>query len=93
MKAEPVMDERLILAPDRFAEIAIWRVAEPVRGSGHRFKYRLALVVNGVCVLRYDNETGKGDHKHVKGAETRYAFTSHERLLADFWSDVANWRP
>lgn len=71
----------------------IWRVAEPVRGSAHRLKYRLALVVDGLCVLRYDNETGKGDHRHVKGAATRYAFTSYERLLADFWSDVENWRP
>jgi len=89
----PVMDERLILAPGRFAELVIWRVSERVRGSTRRLKYRLALVVEGVCVPRYDNKTGKGDHRHVRGAETRYAFTSYERLLADFWSDVENWRP
>ena len=39
------------------------------------------LVVDGVCVLRYDNETGKGDRRHIKGAETSYAFTNCERLL------------
>jgi hypothetical protein len=36
-----------------------------VRGSRHQYKYRLVLVVNDDCVLRYDNEAGKGDHKHV----------------------------
>jgi Family of unknown function (DUF6516) len=30
----------------------------------YRFKYRLALVADGICVLRYDNETGKNDHRH-----------------------------
>jgi hypothetical protein len=50
-------------------------------------------VVAGVCVLRYDNEAGKGDHRHVGGVETAYRFTSPEDLLADFWRDVDQWRP
>lgn len=54
----------------------------------HRFKYRLALVENGVCVLRYDNEAGKGDHRHVDDAEEPYRFTSAETLLADFWAEI-----
>jgi len=53
----------------------------------------LSLIpVNGVCVLRYDNETGKGDHKHVGEEQTRYAFTTAAQLLADFWDDVDHWR-
>ena len=36
------------------------------RGSAHPFKYRLAFIVNGKCILRYDNERGKGDHRHMK---------------------------
>jgi hypothetical protein len=36
----------------------------------------------------YDNERGKGDHRHYQGAETAYGFTSVERLVADFWADV-----
>lgn len=63
----------------------------PVAGSRHTFKYRLALVVDGVCVLRYDNEAGKGDHKHVGEEEEPYTFTTTERLLADFWNDVDEW--
>ena len=65
MKAELLIDERYVLDIGSFVEIVIWRVHRPVRGSAHQFKYRLALIVDEVCVLRYDNETGKGDHRHV----------------------------
>ena len=80
--------ERYVLAEDAFAEIVIWRVPKPVRGSHDHLKYRLALIVRGVCVLRYDNEAGKGDHRHLGAREAAYGFVSHERLLADFWNDV-----
>ena len=60
--------------------------------SIHRLKYRLALVVAGQCVLRYDNEIGKGDHRHVGDVETAYSFEGYENLLADFWTDVDEWR-
>jgi len=49
----------------------------------------LAYVVRGVCVVRYDNETGKGDHRHVGKRERAYEFTSLEKLQSDFWADVA----
>jgi hypothetical protein len=39
-------------------------------------------------VLRYDNEAGKGDHRHLRDAQQRYHFTAPETLLADFWRDV-----
>ena len=92
MKAEAVAHERHILAEDTFAEFVIWRVPRPLKGSGHRFKYRLALVVAGECVLRYDNETGKSDHRHKGRLETAYEFDGYEKLLADFWADVDAWR-
>ena len=56
------------------------------------FRYRLALVADGECVLRYDNEAGKGDHRHVGEKEERHRFRSAEQLLADFWADVEIWR-
>ena len=43
-------------------------------------------------MLRYDNEAGKGDHRHVGGVETGYAFSGDETLLADFWAEVERWR-
>lgn len=93
MKAELLLRERIILAENAFAEIRVWRVPSPVRGSAHAYKYALAYVVGGICVLRYDNEAGKGDHRHLGSAETPYRFTTPERLLADFWEDVDRWRP
>ena len=92
MKAEALAQERHILDEDAFVEVVVWRVSHPVKGSRHYLKYRLALVVAGDCVLRYDNETGKGDHRHVGDVETPYSFSSYERLLADFWADVELWR-
>nr|WP_235610835.1 DUF6516 family protein [Bordetella sp. H567] len=49
--------------------------------------------MEGVCVLRYDNEAGKGDHRHIGDQEVPYAVTTPERLIADFWRDVDQWRP
>lgn len=92
MKATQLLYERRVVAEGAFVELVVWRVPSPVPGSAHGFKYRLALVVNGVCVLRYDNESGKGDHKHIGEEETPYSFTTPEQLLEDFWNDVDHWR-
>jgi Family of unknown function (DUF6516) len=92
MRAELLIHERHQLSPDAFAEIRIWQVRKVVRGSAHEFKYSLAYVVAGKCVLRYDNEPGKGDHKHIDTREVAYRFTTPAQLLADFWSDVDRWR-
>lgn len=92
MKAKLLIHERRLVAEGAFVEMAVWQVAAGVPGSAHSFKYRLAFVVNGVCVLRYDNKTGKGDHKHVGGKQSPYTFSTPARLLADFWNDVDQWR-
>ena len=88
MKAELLINERHILDARTFVEIVVWRLPRPARGSAHRFKYRLALVADGVCVLRYDNEPGKGDHRHVGEKEEAYEFSTPGQLLTDFWTDV-----
>lgn len=92
MEAELLFRKREGLSETAFVGMVIWRVPGPVRGSAHGFKYRLALVADGVCVLRYDNEAGKGDHKHVGECEVAYPFTDVASLQADFWKDVAEWR-
>lgn len=92
MEAELLFRKREGLSETAFVEMVIWRVPDPVRGSGHGFKYRLALVADGVCLLRYDNEAGKGDHKHVGEREVAYHFTDLTTLQADFWKDVETWR-
>jgi len=72
-------------------ESAIWRVPSPLRGSVHYFKYRLALVVDDVCVMRFDNEPGKGDHKHVDGIEYPYIFSGVGPLQRDFRLEARGW--
>lgn len=73
-------------------EIVIWRLPRMLPRSRHHFKYRLALIAYGVCVLRYDNEAGKGDHKHVGEREEPYRSADLNRLLVDFRTDVETWR-
>ena len=69
-------------------EMVVWRVLEPIPPSEHPFKYRLVFVRNGKRVVGYDNERGKGDHKHVGNAEQPYIFMDETQLLKDFWQDV-----
>lgn len=91
MGAEILLHERHQLSAESFVELRIWRVPFPVRGSRHIYKYSLAYVLAGRCVLRYDNEVGKGDHKHIGSEEYVYVFRDPAQLLADFWSDVDAW--
>jgi len=91
MKAAQLVRTRIPYSGTAFAELVLWRLPQPVAGSAHAFKYRLAYVVRGVCVVRYDNEAGKGDHRHVGGKERAYAFTTPDQLIADFQQDIARW--
>lgn len=45
MKAAQILRTRVVYAEDAFAELILWRVAKPVTGSLHEYKYRLAYVV------------------------------------------------
>lgn len=91
MRATELFRQRIVDAEDSFAEMVLWRLPQPLAGSAHRFKYRLAYVVDGACVLRYDNEAGKGDHRHVGNKEGKYAFSTPEKLMTDFERDIARW--
>ena len=91
MKATQFLDSRIIYSEKIFAELVIWQLPKPVAGATHRYKYRLAYVVRGECVLRYDNEVGKGDHRHAGERQSAYTFTTPEQLIADFQRDIARW--
>lgn len=84
-RAKEVRDDGSIV------EIVIWELPEPLPPSTHRYKYRLFFGASGVSRVRYDNERGKGDHRHVGDQEYEYSFSSVEQLLADFQSDVGRW--
>lgn len=91
MKAVELLRRRIAYTEDSFAELVLWQLPEPLGGSSHRYKYRLAYVVGTACVLRYDNESGKGDHRHYGATERTYSFSTPERLIADFQRDIARW--
>ncbi len=69
-------------------EGVIWKVPEPVPPARHGYKYRLVYLVDGERIVGYDNERGKGDHRHRGGRETPYRFVDVPTLLKDFIRDV-----
>lgn len=71
-----------------FIEAVVWQLPQPVPPSEHPYKYRLVYIVNDERVVGYDNERGKGDHKHLRGTELPYSFRGPQRLMADFLADV-----
>ena len=74
-------------------ELVVWRVPKPVPPTDHGYKYRAAFVVDGVRVVGFDNERGKGDHCHLDGQEHPYTFTTVDQLVEDFIAAVAARRP
>ena len=91
MKAVGRLRTRIACTETAFAELVLWQVPAPVKGSLHRFKYSLAFVVNGECALRFDNEAGKGDHRPYAGREGKYALTTTGQLISDFQRDIKRW--
>jgi hypothetical protein len=69
-------------------EMVLWEVPEPVRGSKHGLKYSLFYGSEKARLIDYDNEAGKGDHRHYGAFEEPYRFTTPKRLLEDFLADV-----
>ncbi|HEY5107775.1 MAG TPA: DUF6516 family protein [Caulobacteraceae bacterium] len=76
----------------RIVEARIWLVPIAVRGSDHQLKYSLSYGSDGDRVVGYDNEAGKGDHRHYNDRQEAYAFTTVEKLVADFLADVSRIR-
>lgn len=72
----------------RIIEVVVWHLSEPLPGSSHPYKYRLFYGgADGSCIVRYDNERGKGDHRHVGDLEEVYSFTTLRQLIEDFEAD------
>ena len=90
--AELIFHSKRIYDDGAIAELKIWVLPEPVLGSAHRLKYSLDYGRAGERLVGYDNERGKGDHRHHGDREEVYAFTSVEQLAADFEADVAKLR-
>ena len=90
-KATLILDTKTVLQDGRIWQRKIWQLPQAEPGRPHRLKYRLYCGKDGKTIVRYDNETGKDDHRHVgpQEMETSYVFISLVQLLNDFAQDVA----
>lgn len=92
MRAELLFQYRFDYDDGAIVEMVIWRVPRPVPPSVRDIKYRWFYGQAGIRMVGYDNERGKGDHRHFRGVETAYVFTTVDQLMDDFWADVDGLR-
>lgn len=88
MKAQRIFYDKAVLADGAIVEMTIWQLPTPSSERPHGLKYSLFFGRDGKRIVGYDNERGKGDHKHLGDVETSYHFVSAEQLVADFLADV-----
>ena len=91
-KAERIFYDKAVLPDGGIVEMVIWRVPEPVPPTTHGLKYRLYYGKDGERIVGYDNERGKGDHRHFLDREGPYQWLDVDRLIADFLADVKEFR-
>ncbi len=92
MKVVLAFHDKQVLSDGAIVEMKIWEVAAAVAGSVHMLKYSLYYGLNGKRLAGYDNERGKGDHRHIEDRQERYVFKSVELLIAFFLADVRRLR-
>jgi Family of unknown function (DUF6516) len=92
MSSEPLVFLKRQNADGTIVDIKIWQLPEATAERPHGLKYSLFYGRPGERIVGYDNETGKGDHRHYGAREMPYAFESMERLMQDFFADVAKER-
>ena len=93
MKARLPQRENRVLPDGSIVEMVIWQLPKPSPGSSHSYKYRLYYGRDGKRIVGFDNERGKGDHRHLDGVERPYVFASVETLVQDFLSEVFKRMP
>lgn len=83
-----ILDRKLLLDDGRIIQIRVWRLPEVDAERPHGLKYSLFFGRAGERIIGYDNEKGKGDHRHYRSREEPYRFSSLEQLIRDFEKDV-----
>ena len=93
MASRLIYREKFIYSDGSIREMVLWQLSKKTPDRPHQLKYRLYYgLKDGTCIVRCDNETGKGDHKRIKGTEKTYNFTDVETLVADFLEDIEKAR-
>ncbi len=93
MQAKLIYWGKYVYTDGAIREMVLLQLPEKTHDMPHGLKYRLYYgLADGTCVVRYDNETGKGDHRHLQDQEERYHFKDVEGLVADFLADIEKAR-
>lgn len=87
-QASLIENRKAVLDTGAIIQIRIWLLPRATRERPHRLKYSLFYGRRGERIIGYDNEAGKGDHRHYRDREEAYTFVSLARLVADFEADV-----
>ena len=88
-KATLIFQAKKIYPDGSIKEMVIWQLPGRSTERPHGLKYRLYYgTADGTCMVRYDNETGKGDHRHFFDREEVYHFRDVERIVVDFQRDI-----
>jgi len=87
MKAALLKHDKFTDEYGNLVEMKIWKTTANDY-TPYGVKYSLVYVVNGQRVVGYDNERGKGDHRHLGADETSYHFIDIDLLVEDFLKDV-----
>lgn len=91
-KATLVYHDKALLPDGGIIEMTIWHLPEKSSERPHGLKYSLYYGKGGQRIVGYDNEAGKGDHRHLGDEEEAYEFTTVEAMMADFLADVERAR-
>src|ERR1017187_8949365 len=89
MKATLIRSPKKVYPDGTVVELVLWQLPAPTPNHPHGLKYRFYCGKDGRSIVRYDNESGKGDHVHYGESEQSYKFSNPEKLIADFLNDVA----
>jgi hypothetical protein len=92
MKAKRIFYDKQRLPDGAVIEMLIWQLPKADEERKHGLKYSLFYGKDGNRLIGYDNEKGKGDHRHYGENEESYIFETLEKLVSDFIDDVNELR-
>jgi len=93
MVARLLYRSKFVYPDGAIREMVLWELPSASAERVHALKYSLPYgLADGTCIVRYDNERRKGDHRHFAGSETSYRFKDVETLVADFLTDIRRER-
>ena len=93
MAAGLLYQEKYIYSDGAIREMVLWQLPRISPDRPHGLKYRLYYGLgDGTCLVRLDNDSGKGDHKHVGSQEEGYDFIDAETLVTDFLAEIEKAR-